>query len=189
MTSQPYQPTPPPLCRATHVAPLNASPTKLWTAMSVRGRHCEVSRWLFKVTPALLLVYEWTETGMLGKENRRLWAKPQTSQLPHNHRLQDSSACPLCLTICHKVSTFKSSYISPSSTEQSIQLKTHEECSSVFLLSTIWATGFLRGEENPQTKQRHVAIISLRCSYHICQNYIGPVLNCFCLSKIDKLSC
>lgn len=57
MTSQPYQPTPPPLCRATHVAPLNASPTKLWTAMSVRGRHCEVSRWLFKVTPALLLVY------------------------------------------------------------------------------------------------------------------------------------
>lgn len=31
-----YQPTPPPLCSATQVAPLNASPTKFCTAMSVR---------------------------------------------------------------------------------------------------------------------------------------------------------
>lgn len=188
MTSQPYQPTPPPLCRATHVAPLNASPTKLWTAMSVRGRHCEVSRWLFKVTPALLLVY-------MNERRQECWGR-RTGGCGQSHKprsylttTDSRTLVPVPYVPCHEVSTFKSSYISPSSTEQSIQLKTHEECSSVFLLSTIWATGFLQGEENPQTKQRHVAIISLRCSYHICQNYIGPVLNCFCLSKIDKLSC
>jgi len=31
-----HQPTPPPLCKATQVAPLNASPTKFCTAMSRR---------------------------------------------------------------------------------------------------------------------------------------------------------
>lgn len=33
-----YQPTPPPLCRATHVAPLMASPMQFWTAMSEKKR-------------------------------------------------------------------------------------------------------------------------------------------------------
>ena len=34
-----YQPTPPPLCRATQVAPRNASPTKFCTAMSAEREH------------------------------------------------------------------------------------------------------------------------------------------------------
>lgn len=151
MTSQPYQPTPPPLCRATHVAPLNASPTKLWTAMSVRGRHCEVSRWLFKVIPAVLLVY-------MNERGQECW-ETRTGGCGQSHKPRSY------LTTTHRLSPLhpKSSYISSSSTEQSIQLKTHEECSSVFLLSTIWATGFLRGEENPQTKQRLLII----CCYNI----------------------
>lgn len=41
-----HQPTPPPLCRATHVAPLKASPTKLWTAMSARRQHSDAT-WMF----------------------------------------------------------------------------------------------------------------------------------------------
>lgn len=39
-----HQPTPPPLCKATQVAPLNASPTKFCTAMS--RKRGEVLPWL-----------------------------------------------------------------------------------------------------------------------------------------------
>lgn len=40
----PYQPTPPPLCRATQVAPRNAPPTKFCTAMSVETEPCQRPR-------------------------------------------------------------------------------------------------------------------------------------------------
>lgn len=83
-----YQPTPPPLCRATHVAPLNASPTKFCTAMSVRGRHGELSLWLFQIILTVFLFYkkvyrEW-QASLEGEKRRlytisvpSLWLNPQ----------------------------------------------------------------------------------------------------------------